>query len=919
MGCGAAGYLALQCGPIMELLATKFYVPPLRPDLVARPQLARRLDEGLQPGRSLTLVSAPAGYGKTTLVVAWLQRAVSEQVSARRARYAWLSLDEDDNDLARFLIYVVAALENGGVPLGPGLRRLLEMAPLPPVATLVTALLNEISQTGDPPLLLVLDDYHRITEPHIHEALQLGLDRAPPGLHLLLLTREDPPLSLSRWRVRNQMVEIRAGDLRFTPAEAAGFLNHTMGLALSAADVAALEQRTEGWIAGLQLAALALQSRETPDARPDAAEFIAAFSGSHHYIIDYLLDEVLRQETADVRDFLQQTAILNHFTVSLCEAVAGRSDAQSLLAYLERRNLFLIPLDSQRRWYRYHHLLADSLQAGLDESRRREGHRRAAAWFASHGYHAEAIDHAAAAGDHDEVARLVRLAAEPAFARGEIRQIAAWLRRLPHKTIVRDPDFGVFWLLSLILSGHSHEAPAAIAALEEHAAGWQNPRQEARLLVIKAWIADISSSPERIDLAQRAAAATRAGDPLFRAFVAVPLGHAYLYQGQLNEAVRVFREGLALDEAQGATFVRVSLLGNLIHALNLTGRHEEAEQVCQQAIAEFIDSHGNPLPPAGLPYLLSAWLHYDASELTAAQQHLALGRDLLQQAYQETMLTPLEVELAAQLHLAAGETGLAWAAINAGLERARRQQYEFGVQAIGRVAAELHLRQGEIAPVRRWVAALPIFAGRQAGGEWESLEPIHDLAYLTYARLLLVEGSQQEAASLLALLASSARAGERGRSLITILLLQSLLATDPGPYMAEALQRAAAGPYRRLILDECAFPAHGPALSDLLRSSAAIAPVFVESVLAALPTGEQATRQPPAAATAAALAEPLTEQELVILRLLAAGLSNRKIAEELVITTGTAKWHVHNIYQKLGVGSRAEAVARIHEWRLLDS
>jgi hypothetical protein len=803
--------------------------------------------------------SSPPGYSR-------LSRATAQL----RPSYAWLSLDEDDNDLARFLTYVVAALENGGVTLGPGLRRLLEMAPLPPVATLVTALLNELSQNGDPPLLLVLDDYHRITEPQIHEALQLGLDRAPPGLHLLLLTREDPPLTLSRWRVRNQLVEIRAGDLRFTPAEAAGFLNNTMGLALSAGDIAALEQRTEGWIAGLQLAALALQSRETPDARPDATEFIAAFSGSHHYIIDYLLDEVLRQEAADVRDFLQQTAILDRFTASLCEAVAGWPDAQRLLAYLERRNLFLIPLDSQRRWFRYHHLLADSLQAGLDETRRREANRRAAAWFASHGYHAEAIDHAAAAGDHEEVARLVRLAAEPAFARGEIRQIAAWLRRLPHETIVRDPDFGVFWLLSLILSGHSHEAPAAIAALEEHAAGWQNPRQEARLLVIKAWIADIISSPERIDLAQRAAAATRAGDPLFRAFVAVPLGHAYLYQGQLDEAVRVFREGLALGELQGATFVRVSLLGNLIHALNHAGHAQKPEQVCQQAIAEFVDSHGTPLPPAGLPYLLSAWLHYDANKLEEARQDLSLGRDCCNKPSRRRCSRRWRSSLPSScisLPARPGWRGLlsapAWngrAASSMSLasrpSAASPPNYTCGRASWPRSAAG---SQG--------CPSLPVARLAACGAPWSQSRtwPTSPMPGSCWWR-----GASRKPPACWR--CWPRQHGRRARAQPHHYPAPSgpsrhRCQPSPGRSAAAGGSRALSAARPRRVR----LPRPRPCSQRPPPQQRAVAPVFVESVLAALPAGEHATRQPPAAATAA-LAEPLTEQELVILRLLAAGL-----------------------------------------------
>lgn len=905
----------------MELLATKFYMPPLRPNLVLRPHLLQQLDDGLRHGRSLTLVAAPAGYGKTTLVAAWLKHIAEQQSSDRRPWRAWLSLDEDDNDLTRFLTYLVAALRESGVHLGDEDRRLWEMSPLPPVEALVTSLLNEIrGYVNGRSLLLVLDDYHKIQTPRIHNALQFLVNYAPPGLHLVLVTREDPPLTLSRWRVGNQLTEIRAADLRFRLAETADFLNETMGLALTPEDIAALERRTEGWVAGLQLAAIALQSPHPGDDHA-AAEFIAAFSGSHHYVIDYLVEEVLRQQDADVRAFLRATAVLNRLNASLCDAVMGRDDSQEILAYLERRNLFLVPLDSHRHWFRYHHLLADSLRAGIDAAARTRSHRRAAAWFAEQRLYAEAIDHAAAAEDTDEVARLVRLAADPAFRRGEIVQIAAWLERLPIEQVIGDPEFGIYRVLSLILTGRSHEAPAAIAALEEHSAGWQDERQRARLLVLKAWMADITASDERVARVQDAADALGDDDPLFSAFVAVPLGHAHMAQGRLPEAVEAFRAGLAQTQRQGTAFVRLSLLGNLVHALNFNGRRRQAWAVCEDAIAGYVDAQGEPLPPAGIPYLLRAWLRYEANQLEAARADAARGEELLRAAFDDTLLTPLQVELPAWLHEDAGDTTLALEAARAGRARAERQKYHAAARAVARLEAELQLRHGQLAAVRAWVDGTPIFQDRSGDGRWHHVDPSRDLAYLTYARFLLADARTDEARTLLPLLLASIREGGRGRSRISACLLQAVVADEPLPYLLEALQLAAAEQYRRLFVDECAFPAHGPHLAQLLTDSAvrAAAPAFVDAVLTAVPT-ENVTL-PPAAGTAeaaASLAEPLTEQELVVLGLLVSGLTNREIAEQLVITVGTAKWHVHNIYQKLNVGSRAEAIVRAHELSLVE-
>lgn len=920
----AASKAAVAQHAAASLLLSKLYRPALRPGLVARPRLLAQLQDGWRQRRAVSLVVAPAGYGKSTLVTAW----TSALLQAEACVVAWLTLDKNDNDPTRFFTYLVAALDRALPGTGEVVEDLLALLPPPAPETLMAALLDalrtHLAADHDSParLLLVLDDYHHLRAPALHEAVRLFAENRLPALHLALVTREDPPLPLSRWRVSDNVTEIRAQALRFTEAEAARFLQNRSGQPLEQPWVAALTQRTEGWAAGLQLAALALRGT-LPRGAADTAAFVANFSGSHRYVIDYLVDEVLTQLEQPARAFLTGTVVLDRLCAPLCAAVLAGDDeeeasarpraeaeAQSMLEQLEAANLFLVPLDDRREWYRYHQLFADSLRAELDPAQRAAGHRRAAAWFARERLYPEAIDHAAAAGDTGALVRLVRRAVGPAFRRGRIVQIGTWLEDLPAARVYGDPELGIYRLLSLILTGRAAEAPAVLTTLEAHSEDWEDQRQQARLLAIKAWLADIQDSEERLPLAHAAAAALGTEDPLLSAFVAVPLGHAYLFEGQLDKAIAIYREGLALARQQGATFARQSLLGNLIYTLNVQGRRREAFATCTRVTAEFVDARGRPLPSAAIPHLLRAWLHYDANQLDEAREGAEESQALLHVAFRETLLTPLEIELPVLLYEAAGETEQALAAVRAGQERATRQQYRQAIQAVRRIKADLLLRHDDLAPVRRWAASETILNQDSARDVAQIFGATYDAIYLTYARLLLAEDRAEEAVALLDPLAASAEAGQRGRNLISIRLLQAVAAAAPLPPLLAAVQQAATESYLRLIIDECAFPAHGPRLVALLQQQAVhdAAPAFVDAVLAALPV-----------ATATALPEPLTAQEEVVLRLLVAGMSNREIAEELVITVGTAKWHVHNVYQKLNVSSRAEAVARAYEAKLLDS
>jgi len=442
------------------LLKTKLYAPRPHPAPVLRPHLLVRLDDGLRLGRRLTLVAAPAGYGKTTLATQWLRQAGRP--------FAWLSLDEGDNDPIRFVTYLAAAVSSvAGEGAGRSLRDLATNPPLPPGETLAALVINDLVD-APAPFTLVLDDYHTINTDLIHQLVQTLVEHGPPAFHLVLATRVDPPLPLSRWRARGQLTELRASDIQFSQAETGQFLNECMQLSLEHDLVEALQNRTEGWPAGLQLAALSLQGRS----RAGATAFIQAFRGSHRHIIDYLMDEVLGQQDEPVRRFLCRTAVLDRLCAPLCDALTGRTNSKALLARLEQANLFLVPLDEERHWYRYHHLFADVLQTELTVDEARELHLAAARWHAEHGTLSDAVRHGLASGDGAEAARLVGLAAAEALHGGQAGTLLAWIDRLPAPTLQASPELLVYRAWAFFMAGRLTEAAAAAEA------GGRHPRRQ---------------------------------------------------------------------------------------------------------------------------------------------------------------------------------------------------------------------------------------------------------------------------------------------------------------------------------------------------------------------------------------------------------------------------------------------------------
>jgi LuxR family maltose regulon positive regulatory protein len=876
----------VEAAPILK---TKLYAPAVRPGLVERPRLVERLTTGLY--RKVTLVSAPAGFGKTTLVAEWLNRAGRP--------FAWLSLDEGDNDPVRFLTYLVAMVQTIDADVGGAVQTLLGSRQLPPLDTLVTALIDDVAATPDP-FVLVLDDYHVIQAEPVHQAVEFLIAHQPPQLHLVLLTRQDPPLPLSRLRVRDEVSEVRADDLRFSVQEVAAFLDRALELTLDQDTISALETRTEGWVAGLQLAALSMRGRSAEQ----ASGFVAAFSGSHRHVIDYLTDEVLARQSDEVRGFLWQTAVLERLSAPLCDAVAGRKDSDSLLRQLEEANLFLIPLDDQRVWYRYHRLFADYLRTELGAESASTLHLRAARWYAAQGLMPEAVRHALASGHVDEAAGMIGLAADDALRSASFRTLLGWLNALPDEQVLASPDLAVYKGFLLFFAGRRDQAVPYAQAAERNLPPEAGPPSRGRLRSLQAHVA--LSCPDHVGavrLSREALESLGDGEPFFRSLTLNVLGQGLEMQGDVAAAAEVYRDTYAAERQAGNHLGAVVVFTNLVFALNELGRRRDAEALCRQAIEEGPVPTGRGLPIAEGAYLSWGVLSYEANELDLARWQAQRALDLCQQVNITDGVLWAQYILA-QVQLASGE-------INAMLETCRETRrlvaepsvYANKMAWFDSLAAQASLLQDDLATAARWAEAKGL-GPHDAPHHWD------EFAYFVYVRLLLAQNLFEDAGTCLATLEKSAFEGGRKRKLITVYLQQALLEQALGrtkralARVAKALGLAAPEDYRRVFLDE------GSGIIELLDQVRSAAPEFVGQVLRA--AGVQAAVSPEGP-----LAEPLSQRELEILRLIAAGRTNPEIADLLYLSLNTVKWHVKNLYAKLMVGSRVEAAARAQELGLL--
>ncbi len=895
------------------ILKTKLYIPPSRPTIVSRTRLFEYLDAGLH--RKLILVSAPAGFGKTTLLSDWL--------STREQPVAWLSLDEGDNDLLRFMMYLIATLQTVEPGIGEAVYEALSSARQHPFESLLTRLLNDIAAVSDP-FLLVLDDYHLIDNTQIDDVLRFLLEYLPPQVHLVIATREDPQLSLARLRGRGQLTELRVAELRFTADEAADFLTQVMQLSLSSADIEALEQRTEGWIAGLQLAALSMRGHN------DNSAFITAFTGSNRFVLDYLVEEVLRLQPDPIRQFLLQTSILQRLSSALCDAVTSQHNSQQMLETLERGNLFVVSLDTTRQWYRYHHLFAEALHMYLINDHPEivpALHMRACEWYVQNNLLHDAIEHALAAPDFARAAELIERIWPAMDEAYQSATWVAWVEALPAGIITKRPILNLGYAWALLNRGDLDAAEALLHVAEDWLSNAENDKREIiafdeeHLKSLPAAIAGaraykaltLGDIPATKRYARRAIElSSRVEDTSHRQGTSL-LGIAYWANGELaaaDEMLETFMMNM-LKAGNNTDAMVAFILGEIRVARGQLRRSYATYEYLRGVVqTEEPPSPSLPLGAEELYRGLSEY-HHERGEVTTAEHYLRIA----EAQGQHTTLPNWQHRLSitkANLAVSAGQFDEALRLLDNAASRYTPAPLGT-VQPIAAMKARVWIRQGTLVKAEAWAREHNLTAT-------DTLSYYHEFEHITLARLYLAQiqrgdDALEPAMQLLKRLEQSAQAGERSGILIEILILQALahqaannleLALSP---LQHALELAAPEGYVRVFVVE------GDRMAELLAVAAqrGIASDYVRHLQGMFP---QSAHDSPVRATQD-LIEPLSDRELDVLRLLDTELTGPEIAHELTISLNTMRTHTKHIYSKLGVNSRRAAVRRAHDIGLL--
>jgi len=907
-----------------SILVTKLFIPPTRAELVPRPGLIKRLNNGLD--RKLTLLSAPAGFGKTTLVSHWVENLQNKNaVSDQPIKFAWLSLDEDDNDPVRFLTYFIAALNhNIATDLGRGALSMLQSPQPPSNNTVLISLINEMSTIPEK-IVFVLDDYHLIEVVPIHQALVYLLENLPPQLHLVIATRQDPPLSLGRLRARDQLTELRGTDLRFTSAEAADFLNRVMGLNISSEDIMELETRTEGWIAGLQLAAISMQGRT------DRAGFIKSFTGGHRLVLDFLIEEVLSQQPESIQNFLLQTAILDRMTGPLCDALTGQKDGQEILEILDLANLFIVPLDEERRWYRYHHLFADLLRQRLRQTQLDQIqalHHQASEWYKQNGFTDEAIEHSLRAENFGRAAHLIEELADAVWQRGEHTKLRRWLDGLPIELVFFNPNLCIFSAWGLLSTGQRRTAErcleVAVQGLDTSTTPTESDRPpcpnrlklRGRIAATRAYSAFYRGDiPGIIQFSRQALEYLPEQDLSWRSIATIALGDAYDINDEMVLAYHARLEALKVSKATGNNYQ--IMIANLKLAITQRqqGQLQRVIEICQKQIQ--LASENGMAQSVVVGWLLAVW-----GEALVELNDLERG---LHKAKTGVEITGRGGDLAA----------LGWShlcLIRVLFSNGYLTSAEYIIQKLEDVDRELNLPPWITNLVAAWQARIWLAQNKvNAAFQWVAERELdtngdptypHDMEYVILSRTLFARGQLNEALKLLQRLLERAKKAEHTSRMIEILMFQALVFQAGGDTaqamttLEQALSLAEPGGFIRIFVDE------GPPMAHLLYEALnrGIATDYVQRLLAAFPVTEpeEAASMKPQV-DQSGLIEPLSEREIEVLQLIAKGLTNPVIATRLFLSVHTVKTHTRNIYGKLAVNNRTQAVDKARTLGILPS
>jgi LuxR family transcriptional regulator, maltose regulon positive regulatory protein len=922
-----------------SILVTKLFIPQPHPELVSRPRLIEQLNRGLHS--KLTLISAPAGFGKTTLVSDWIaniqldgkKRSQSvNRTSGNKNRVAWLSLDEGDNDLNSFLIYFIAAMQTVEPDIGLEPLAALQSSGAANSEAVLMAFLNEIASLTQP-LVLILDDYHLIENQSIDKALTFLLDHLPATLHLVITTRIDPALPLARLRGRGQLTELRVAELRFTHDEATMFLNQMMRLELSAENIVALGSRTEGWITGLQLAALSLQERDAEH----VTSFIQSFTGIHHHILDYLVEEVLQQQPPRLHSFLLQTSILTRLTGSLCEAVcdfendsSNQSDGHTILQQLAKSNLFIVPLDDERRWYRYHHLFADLLRYRLQREPANtipELHRRASKWHEEHGFIDRAIRHAITADDLEQAARLVDEHSHPANERGEVSIVRGWFELLPDEMVRSDPSLSVACAWNLFLNGQIsavedrlQDAETLLAKQTTSISNEQVAELFGKITALRAILFGFQGKPVRgIELAQQLLEHIAEDNLSARGITLLTLGGLFRDVGDIPQASRSFAEAVTVLLASENILAGVMAVEQLVRLLVMQGQLVQVAEICQ----EMLNLSAGTKTQGKLQALISdmaqaifSTVLYERNELADAELYVRQG---IKQAKRGGFFQSLVFGqiLLTRILQARGDADGANKRLQAAMKSTQMNSSQRYHAELTACQVQLWLAQNDLDTASQWAQESNLSTEVE-------FNPQNEFEHISLARVLIAQGRAESDEKTLAkaleltkrLALSAESAGRRGH-LIELLILQALALDAQGDLnqalssLERALGLAAPQGFVRIFLDK------GAPIIRLLKEAARrdIAADYVIKLLNRIDTDTRP--DVPNQSPATLLVDPLSDRELEVLHLMAQDLSYKEIADQIMVSLNTVRTHVKNIYSKLMVHKRSQAVAKARELNIL--
>ena len=900
------------------LLPTKFTIPPLLDQLVERNRLTELLNEGVRG--KLCIVSAPAGFGKTTLLCDWLRKF--------KTPVAWLSLDEQDNDLIRFFVYFITAMQRIDGSIGRDILSALRAVHPPSIEQLLIKLISEINNLEND-FILILDDFHIVTDQSIFDALRFLLEHLPHKMHIIISGRVDPPLPLARFRVKGQMTEIRSGNLRFSRDEAEFYLNDLMDLGLSSEQIDALEVRTEGWIASIMLAAQSLRGRS------DKHDFVEDFSGSNRYIMDYLIDEVMSQQSKEVQAFLYQTSILGSFCANLCDDVLEISNSRQIIKQLEQSNLFLISLDENRSWFRYHNLFTDFLEHRQNEKNPEilsVLHRRASQWYETNGQVDEAVGHALLSGDLERVATLVEETAASLTIRKELNKLLRWIDFIPENLRRNHPLLCVYhaWALLFTAQLEAVEPTLMIAEASQHLV--QQTPISAFVTTIRAFQATHSWDSEKAILLSKRALKQMSSVPsdqstlIHQGAATINLADNYRISGDLTKARQLYTEAIALNQKADNIFAMLGAFWSLGDVAKTQGQLRRAVDIYKrglQAAATWLDQNEHE----GVPLLATEDLHlrlgavlYQLNDLTGVAKHVQRANELFE--LEETWERLLGYKMMAYLHQATGEYNAALDMLNKSNEIFEGLNFQKLYPFQDPLLIDLYIILSREVPgmayllqeVEDWIKTCLLKPD-------DVFDYSHVFEYRQLSRGLVAVGRADEALPLLDRLIEASHTGDRRGDAIEFLTIQAMAQFSLGntasalTALGQAFTMAEPEGYIRVFADE------GQPMMSLLKEAKArgVTPRYVDQLLAAFPLGMEGSRTSQRSATTSSsqIVEPLSEREVEVLRLLAAGLKYDEIGDQLFISLNTVRTHIKNIYSKFNVSSRTEALIHARDLYLV--